>query len=63
MGYDVTRSRHSVSVRLSDVKQSLLSCFRSLNDEGQHRLIEYGDDLVSSGKYIKSGSDRLVEEA
>ena len=35
----------------------------ALNDEGQHRLIEYGDDLVSSGKYIKSGSDRLVEEA
>ena len=63
MGYNVARSRHSDPVRLSEAEQSLLSCFRALNDEGQHRLIEYGDDLVASGRYIKSGSDRLVEEA
>lgn len=53
----------SSTVPLAPQEEEIIDIFRSLNDEGQHRLIEYGDDLVSSGKYIKSGSDRLVEEA
>ena len=38
----------------------LLALHRQLNDEGQGRLREYADDLVSSGKYIKSNPLGLV---
>lgn len=38
----------------------LLSLHRQLNDEGQARLRDYADDLVSSGKYIKSDPLGLV---
>lgn len=38
----------------------LLALHRQLNDEGQGRLLEYADDLVSSGKYIKSDPLGLV---
>jgi hypothetical protein len=48
---------------LTPQEEVIVDIFRALNDEGQHRLIEYGDDLVASGRYIKSGPDRLVEEA
>ena len=67
MGWNETESAgsggSSSTVPLAPQEEEIIDIFRSLNDEGQHRLIEYGDDLVSSGKYIKSGSDRLVEEA
>lgn len=35
-------------------QSSLLASFYQLNEEGQEKLVEYADDLVSSGKYIKS---------
>ncbi len=63
MGYDVAKSRHSFTSRLSDKEQELLAAYRSLNAEGRDKLLSYADDLVSSGKYIKNDSDRLVEEA
>lgn len=67
MGWNETESAgsggSSSTVPLAPQEEEIIDIFRALNDEGQHRLIEYGDDLVSSGKYIKSGSDRLVEEA
>lgn len=59
----VRLNNSSSTVPLAPQEEEIIDIFRALNDEGQHRLIEYGDDLVSSGKYIKSGSDRLVEEA
>lgn len=37
----------------------LVSLYRELNEEGQKKLVDYADDLVSSGKYIKSNQDRL----
>lgn len=37
-------------------KQKLLHNYENLNDTGRDRLLEYSDDLVSSGKYIKSDS-------
>ncbi len=37
----------------------LLRNFEALNEEGRERLVETSDDLVSSGKYIKSGSFEL----
>ena len=37
----------------------LLSLYRDLNPEGQEKLLDYADDLVSSGKYIKNNSSDL----
>ena len=37
---------------VTDIKQTqLLSNFNQLNDTGKTRLLEYSDDLVTSGKY------------
>ena len=41
----------------------MIALYRELNHEGQEKLIDYADDLVASGKYIKSGSDDLGKEA
>lgn len=40
----------------------LLDLHRQLNEEGQVRLHDYADDLVSSGKYIKTDPSHLVED-
>lgn len=34
-------------------EEQLISLYRELNDEGMEKLVDYADDLVSSGKYIK----------
>lgn len=34
-------------------EELLLNTYRSLNAEGQEKLLEYADDLSASGKYIK----------
>ena len=41
----------------------MIALYRELNHEGQEKLIDYADDLVASGKYIKSGPDNLGKEA
>lgn len=41
----------------------LLDAFRRLNMEGQEKLIDYADDLVKSGKYIKTDKPALGKEA
>lgn len=41
----------------------ILNCYNSLNDEGRERLAEYADDLVKTGKYIKTASVRMGREA
>lgn len=38
----------------SEHEQKLLDNFRNLNSDGQNKLLDYADDLFSSGKYIKS---------
>lgn len=45
---------------LTEQEARLLGICRSLNEEGRERLVEYGDDLVASGKYIKSCEDDVV---
>ena len=47
-------------LQLTEQEERLLGICRSLNDEGCERLVEYGDDLVASGRYIKSCSDEVV---
>lgn len=38
----------------SSQQMRLVNLFLQLNEEGKEKLVEYADDLVSSGKYIKS---------
>ena len=45
------------------LRSTLLHNFDQLNQEGQERLVETSDDMVCSGKYIKSDSIRLGKEA
>jgi len=40
----------------------LASALEQLNEEGQDKLVDYADDLVASGKYIKSDTDKLGGE-
>lgn len=47
----------------SPVLQSLADSVAQLNEEGQEKLVEYADDLVSSGKYKKYSSLELDQEA
>lgn len=35
----------------------LISQFRSLNPEGQEKLLDYADDLVQSGKYVTGAKE------
>lgn len=41
------------------LRSTLLYNFDQLNQEGRERLVETSDDMVSSGKYIKSNPDKL----
>lgn len=45
--------------RLSEAELRLVELYRDLNLEGQEKLLDLADDLVASGKYIKSGSSKL----
>lgn len=40
-------------------EEHMIALYRELNHEGQEKLIDYADDLVASGKYIKSDSAGL----
>ena len=44
-------------------EQRLLDDFRQLNEEGQDKLMDYADDLVSLGRYKKHDQYGMVEEA
>ena len=41
----------------------LLDTFRQLNPEGQDKVVSYADDLLSSGRYIKSDPLSRAERA
>ena len=50
MGWD--SDIKSPTPEVADLKQTqLLTNFHQLNDTGKTRLLEYSDDLVTSGKY------------
>ena len=42
-----------------DLRSVLIHNFDQLNREGRERLVETSDDMVSSGKYIKSDPNKL----
>ena len=37
-------------------EQTLIKNYRNLNQEGKEKLLDYSEDLVSGGRYKKSGS-------
>lgn len=45
------------------LRSTLLHNFDQLNQEGQERLAETSDDMVRSGKYIKSDTSGVCKEA
>lgn len=45
------------------LRSTLLHNFDQLNREGQEKLVDTSDDMVSSGKYIKSDPAGLGKEA
>ena len=44
-------------VEVAPDEQELIQMFRSLNKEGQQKIIDYTADLCASGRYIKTASD------
>ncbi len=48
---------------LSNEETELLQAFRKLNKEGQSKMVDYADDLVRSGKYIKNDTVIMGKEA
>ena len=47
---------------ISESEHQLIDSFRSLNPDGQERLLDYADDLVQSGKYKKSDFTQMVDK-
>lgn len=45
---------------LSAAEQELIHSFRSLNPEGQQKVLDYTADLSASGRYIKTTSDNTI---
>lgn len=48
---------------LTKPETMLLHNFRALNEDGQDRLLETSDDMVTSGKYTKNNSIEIPNEA
>lgn len=52
-----------VSAPISPNLKALSDALEQLNEEGQEKLVDYADDLVSSGKYKKSDSSQVGQKA
>ncbi|MDU6306665.1 helix-turn-helix domain-containing protein [Faecalispora jeddahensis] len=48
---------------LNKQEQTLIHNYRALNDEGQEKLFDYSEDLVSSGRYTKNNQPEISHEA
>lgn len=44
-------------------EEHIIHNYRTLNDEGQDKLIDYSDDLVNTGRYIKNDSETNNRQA
>lgn len=59
---EVAKAIKSAPLHSSEAEERLISLHRTLNHEGQEKLLDYADDLVASGKYIKSDKNTLGKE-
>lgn len=48
---------------LNEQEQTLIHNYRALNDEGHEKLLDYSEDLVSSGRYTKNNKPEISQEA
>jgi transcriptional regulator with XRE-family HTH domain len=51
------------SEELTNAEKHLIDNLRSLNNEGQEKLLDYSDDLVASGRYIKNNQSEVRNNA
>ena len=63
MGYTDSPNPPIEESDLTEAERKLIDGFRSLNEEGQEKLIDYVDDLLQSGKYIKMHPSVMDKEA
>lgn len=47
----------------STLEKHLLNTFEQLNDEGKEKVVDYADDLIATGRYIKIHSAGLDQKA
>lgn len=62
MGWDDNTPPSGTAAPLTPSEQDLLQSFRQLNEEGQSKLTDYADDLVASGRYIKSAQPQTLAQ-
>lgn len=48
---------------LSPAENMLIDAYRTMNTEGQQKVIDYMTDLIDSGRYKKHDSDGMVQDA
>lgn len=60
---DLLTTYYVDGVEISPQLKALSDALEQLNEEGQDKLVDYADDLVSSGKYIKSDTSGVGKEA
>ena len=61
-GYDSEEKKSPSTAEAASgdtLRSTLLHNFDQLNQEGREKLVGLSDDLVSTGKYIKSGQNRM----
>lgn len=63
MGYTDSPNPPMQESQLTEAEHKLIDGFRSLNEEGREKLIDYVDDLIQSGKYIKIHTAVMAKEA
>jgi len=51
------------SEELTNAEKHLIDNLRSLNNDGQEKLLDYSDDLVASGRYIKNNQSEVRNNA
>ena len=51
------------TVEITPEEAHLVDLYHELNTEGQEKLVDYADDMVRSGKYIKSDETIVGKEA
>lgn len=51
------------SEELTNAEKHLIDNLRGLNNDGQEKLLDYSDDLVASGRYIKNNQSEIRNDA
>ena len=62
LGEEIKADTVAEGAPADSLRSTLLRNFDRLNPEGRERLVETSDDMVSSGKYIKSDPDGLGQK-